>query len=128
MQKSRLIVSRWAVLLFSVSSVAAAAQLPQSDLEANIRQERDYLAFDAHYKESRAQRGAKARALGKLVFEKEASGQKTSYSHQILFELVWLLTSTADFKRIDQRLDDLHRLRVGRQHQHRQRSRRMQRG
>jgi hypothetical protein len=80
---------------------------PQSDVEANARAEGDFIAFDAHYKESRAQRGAHTKELAKRVYALEADGQKTSCSHQILFELVWLLTSTADFKRIDKRLDDL---------------------
>lgn len=65
------------------------------------------VAFDPHYKEAKADRIAKARVLGKQVILREIAGQNTRFSHQILSEIIWLISSTADFKRIDQRLADL---------------------
>jgi hypothetical protein len=90
-----------------VSLVAAASeapQLPQTDLEANARMERDFLAYDPHYKDKKQERIERIRAVAREVLEKESSGQKTACSHQILFEAMSLIISSADFKFIDQRL------------------------
>jgi hypothetical protein len=92
-----------------VSPYAAASEaslVPQSDLEANARMERDFIAYDPHYKEEKAQRIERIRAVARKVFDKESSSQKTACSHQILFEAMSLIISSADFKLIDQRLDD----------------------
>lgn len=80
---------------------------PQSDLEHNARKQQEFLAFDPHYEESKAERIARARVLGKQIREREAAGQNTSCSHQILWEIKALVTQTADFKEVDRRLDDL---------------------
>jgi len=97
------------ILWLFVSFCAAAAkdsQVPQADLEANARMERDFLTYDPHYKEEKEQRIERIRAIARKVFEKEKSGQKTACSHQILFEAMSLIISSADFKFIDQRLND----------------------
>jgi hypothetical protein len=96
-------------LCLGVSLVAAASeapQLPQADREANARMERDFLAYDAHYKEEKQERIDRIRAVAREVLERESSGQKTACSHQILFEAMSLIISSADFKFIDQRLQD----------------------
>jgi len=80
---------------------------PQADLDHNRRTEQEYLAFDPHYKEAKAARIARVRALYARVREREAAGQNTACSKQILWELKALLTQTANFKLIDQRLADL---------------------
>jgi hypothetical protein len=80
---------------------------PQSDLEHNARKQQEFLAFDPHYEESKTERIARARVLGKQVHEWEAAGQNTSCSHQILWEIKALVTQTANFKEVDRRLDDL---------------------
>ena len=77
------------------------------DRQIDRRKEQEFVAFDPHYKEAKAERIAKARVLGKQVIQREIAGQNTRFSHQILSEIIWLLSSTADFRRIDQRLDDL---------------------
>jgi hypothetical protein len=82
-------------------------QAPQADREHNTRKEQEFVAFDSGYKEAKAQRIARARAFYGRVREREAAGQNTSCSKQILWELKALLTQTADFKLIDQRLVDL---------------------
>jgi len=68
--------------------------------------ERDFLAYDPHYKEEKQARIERIRSIAHEVLEKESSGQKTSCSHQILFEAMSLIISSADFKFIDQRLQD----------------------
>ncbi len=45
--------------------------------------------------------------LGRSVYQLEAKGANTACGHQILSETKWLLSSTADFHRIDRRLDEL---------------------
>jgi hypothetical protein len=50
------------------------------------------------------------RALTAQIAEREAAGQKTSCSHQILMEANWLTASVMDFNRIERRLDDLDRV------------------
>ena len=69
--------------------------------------EQEFVAFDPHYAEEKSQRIAKIRQLYGTVREREAVNQSTSCSHQILWELKALVTQTADFKLIDQRLADL---------------------
>ena len=90
-----------------VNPDAAVMVLPQSDLEFNQWKEHDFLAFDPRYKEELTNRIARARALGRQVISREIAGQNTGLSHQILSEIIWLISSTADFKQMDQRLDDL---------------------
>jgi hypothetical protein len=44
------------------------------------------------------------------MFEKEEQHSDVACAHQILSEIKWLMDSTADFKRIDKRLDDIQRV------------------
>jgi hypothetical protein len=85
----------------------AVMVLPRADYEINQRKEQQFVAFDPHYVEEKAERLVRTRALGQQVIAREAAGQNVELSYQILFEIVWRLTQTADFKRLDQRLDDL---------------------
>ena len=87
-------------------AASQALRIPQSDLEANSRMERDFLTYDPHYKEEKEQRIERIRAVAHKVLEKESSGQQTACSHQILFEAMSLIISSANFKLIDQRLQD----------------------
>ena len=80
---------------------------PQADLEHNARKEQEFIAFDPQYKQDKSNRIARVRALYGKVREREAAGQPTSCSHQILWELKALITQTADFKLLDQRIADL---------------------
>ena len=91
----------------SASSDAVDTVLSQADREFNQWKERDFLAFDSHYKEELTNRMLRARELGKQVISREVAGQNTKLSHQILAETIWLISSTADFTRMDQRLDSL---------------------
>jgi hypothetical protein len=97
------------LILLLGSSGATASEgvyVPQADIEANARMERDFLAYDPHYREEKAQRIERIRDIARKVFERESSGQTTACSHQILFEAMSLIVSSADFKLIDQRLND----------------------
>lgn len=84
-----------------------SAQAPVNDLHRNAEIRSDMAAFDPHYKELMAKRRLTLMRLEKRVYEQEAQDRKVICSHQILTETRWLMGYTADFKRIDQRLDDL---------------------
>ncbi|TSA18301.1 hypothetical protein D4R75_11400 [bacterium] len=103
---SILILSVFALTTFP-TRIAWSQQAPQSDLEHNVRTEQEFIAFDPDYKESKAKRVAEILALLSKVKGRETAGQNTSCSHQILWELKVLITQTADFKHIDQRIEDL---------------------
>src|SRR6476661_8837468 len=94
-------------LLFPVPSFAGPTTAPQSDIDHNAATRQEFLAFDPHYKENLQARITKATPLGMQVYIREKLGQNVQYSHQILSELIWLFESTADYDRIDQRLEDL---------------------
>ena len=81
--------------------------LPKADLDVNQWKETQFVAFDPHFKKEMPKRIARAHVLGAQVIMRELTGQKTTLSHQILSETIWLISSTADFKQIDERFDDL---------------------
>ena len=73
------------LLLTSCATCAPRVpQAPQADLEHKARTEQEFIAFDPHYKEEKADRIAKLRTLYATVREREATNQSTSCSHQIL--------------------------------------------
>src|SRR5581483_10743810 len=99
-------------LLCSVPVLTHAqnTQVSRSDLEYRSDIKKDFLKFKPRYKELRAREIQRALILGRQVFGKEKQGSDVACAHQILLEVKWLLDSTADFTRIDQRLDDLQRI------------------
>jgi hypothetical protein len=84
-----------------------AHQASASDTNYHKFREQQFVAFNARYKLLRAERIRRARALARRVFEQEAQGRDTTCAHQILMETAWLIGNTADFARIDHRLNDL---------------------
>lgn len=84
-----------------------AAPVPEADTQINQWRLADFVRFDPQYTAKMPARIARARALGKDVIARETAGQNTQRSHQILSEVIWLISATADFKQLDQRLDDL---------------------
>lgn len=95
------------IYLAGVFCVAQPKNVPLADLDANARLEHDFTIYQPRYKEMRAARVVKVRALAVKVFREEAEGKNTACSHQILFESESLLLSSADFKFVDRRLQDL---------------------
>jgi hypothetical protein len=95
------------VASFSCISLISAQVVPAADRDVEVLRRQAFVAYNASYLELRRERIRRAVALGRRVFEMEAHGQKTTCAHQILTETKWLLGDTADFRRIDQRLDAL---------------------
>ena len=97
-----------AVLVLGHNTGAAAeTTVPASDLQDEASRIHEFVTFNPNYLQERTPRIARARSLGKVVREREAAGRPTLACNQILNEVSWLIDSTADFKRIDQRLNDL---------------------
>jgi hypothetical protein len=96
-----------AMIFLAFPGPVAAMQAPKSDLEYRERARHEFAVYDPAYGSSRAERTKQARVLGKQVFQREAAGQPSECSHQILNEISWLLGYTADFKAVDRRLKDL---------------------
>jgi hypothetical protein len=86
---------------------AALNQVPRN-IDAFKRKQ--FQQYDPNFDLKRAARVIRLRAMAKEVFSREAAGQNVRCAHKILIELRWLITATADFGRIDQRLDDLSRV------------------
>ena len=92
-----------------VDSGEALFIIPAADLHVEASKRAQFLQYNHDYYKEIVPRLAKAKTLSKRVFANEKAGLATACSHQILYENEWLLSSTADFKRIDQRLDDLEK-------------------
>jgi hypothetical protein len=99
---SFLIVAIW----ICVAAISAQT-VPAADREVDRFREQSFVSYNPRYAELRAERIRRAVVLGKRVFQMEANEQNISCAHQILTETKWLLGDTADFSRIDQRLDAL---------------------
>jgi hypothetical protein len=84
---------------------AQAAPLGSRDF-ANLRRQA-FIFYNPEYLAMRTERTLRAESLGERVRRLEASSQNIGCAHQILTETKWLLSDTADFQRIDQRLDAL---------------------
>jgi hypothetical protein len=82
-------------------------QLPDAVRTINQVKSQQFIAFDPHYEKARAERVARLRGLAKQFFAREAATQDVRCAHGIYNELLWLISSTADFKRMDERLNDL---------------------
>lgn len=95
-----------AVLCFGVSAISAQT-VPAADRDVSRFREQDFIAYNPRYAELQAERVRRATMLGTRVFRMEAHGQNIACAHQILTETKWLLGDTADFRRIDGRLDAL---------------------
>ena len=84
-----------------------AQGVPTADRDYPTRIKQAFTSYRTNYTELREQRVQRAILLGRSVYQLEARGANTGCAHQILTETKWLLSATADFRRVDQRLDDL---------------------
>jgi hypothetical protein len=89
------------------SSTLSAQTVSAADRDFHRLKPQAFLSYNSKYPEWRAERIRRAVTLGKRVLQREAHGESNRCSHQALTEIKWLLGATADFPRIDQRLDFL---------------------
>jgi hypothetical protein len=66
-----------------------------------------FTSYNRNFAAQREERVQRATRLGRRLYDLEARGGNTACGHQILTETKWLLGSTADFHRVDRRLDEL---------------------
>jgi hypothetical protein len=95
------------LFLLHIDCEAQSIQLPIHDLTANSDLNRDFKTFDPNYQRKKDERLKTIRSLAKEVFALETKGTPTACSHQILFELISMIVSSADFNTIDVRINDL---------------------
>ncbi|MGH9621449.1 MAG: hypothetical protein ACRD45_17310 [Bryobacteraceae bacterium] len=105
--KRRSIAVALGTLWMASLCIGQVAKVPLADLQAKQELKQDFTAFQPHYEQMRVERIAEARKLASAVFAREREGKETACSHQILFELESLLISSANFKFIDRRIEDL---------------------
>jgi hypothetical protein len=75
--------------------------------DSDVLRNHAFISYNPKYSELRAERIHRAAALGERLYRMEAKKQSSGCAHQILTETKWLLGDTADFQRIDQRLNAL---------------------
>jgi len=75
--------------------------------DLNQVKQQQFLAFNPHYLEQKTNFLRRFRPVAKQIFAREAAGADVQCAHQIYEELLWLVTSSADVKRMDDRLRDL---------------------
>lgn len=111
LKKSRLLLClSWSLLLLSTATLSAA-EVPVSDLNAHTENRRELVTYLSRttpdYKIRYTAQSARIRILRGRIEAREAVGQSTSCSHQILVELSWLVSSVMNLDRIEKRLNDL---------------------
>jgi len=94
-------------LLGIALSMAQAPHPTVADANGHALLKQDLTIFDPSYSADFATRGARLSALKSQVNAQESKGIQNQCAQQILFEAGTLLVTTADFKRIDRRIDDL---------------------
>ena len=98
------------LLLMAACVGVAAAQGPQPTSGVGTSAARllhDFTVFDPQYTGEYQSRATRLLALKAKVVAQETAGVRNDCAHQILFEAGTLLITTADFKRIDRRADEL---------------------
>lgn len=81
--------------------------VPQVVRDINQIKTQQYVAFDPRYKEEKTNFLGRFRPVAKQIFAKEDAGGDVRCASEIYQELLWLITSSADFRRMNERLDDL---------------------
>jgi len=96
----------WFLALLALLAFAAPL-LAEPPAEANTPIQRDFAAFDPNYAADFRARAVRIGGLKAALLAQTARGVQNPVANQILFEAGTLLFTTADFKRIDRRMDDL---------------------
>lgn len=101
------VLATFLLLTYASLSLAQTPQPTVADASSADRIKQDFTAFDPQYAAEYRERGARLLELKAKVVAQEAAGVKNDCAQQILFEAGTLLLTTADFKRIDRRTDEL---------------------
>jgi hypothetical protein len=69
--------------------------------------QQQFIAFNPRYLEERSNFVARFRHAGRQLFAMEAAGKHVRCAHDIFAEIVWLVSASADVKRMNDRLRNL---------------------
>ena len=97
----------WAQTNSVAGTNSIAWLVPQVVRDINRIKIQQFSAFDPHYEADKSNYLAHFRPAAKRIFAKENSGGDVRCANQIYVELLWLISSTADFKRMNERLEDM---------------------
>src|ERR1041385_3556688 len=111
-------VTIFSLLLFGAQSLWAQTSdltqtnshiwvVPQVVREIQKIKQQQFVAFNPHYLEERSNFIAQFRVVGKQLFAKEAAGENVRCAPFIFKELWRLISSSADLKHMNERLDVL---------------------
>jgi len=81
--------------------------VPQVVHDIEKIKQQQFVAFNPQYREEKSNFVARLRPVAKRLFAQEAAGSDVQCAHQIFEEIFWLITSSADVNRMNQRLRDL---------------------
>src|SRR6516165_1237624 len=84
-----------------------ATLLPGNDVKALVL--KDFIQFDSRYVEHREQFGRRLDSLGRQLADLQAAGNQMECSNEIYLEAKWLHRYTAEWDRLEKRLDDLEK-------------------
>jgi hypothetical protein len=101
------LIVAWPSLAQTNASHLAVGTVPPDVRDINQIKQRQYVAFDPHYLEAMSNFATRFRPVAKKIFAEEAAGKDVRCAHQIYQEILWLMTSSADMKRMNERLRDL---------------------
>ncbi|HTX22780.1 MAG TPA: hypothetical protein VMD27_13110 [Candidatus Aquilonibacter sp.] len=100
----------WAQTNSAVGTNSIIWAVPQVVRDINQIKIKQYTTFDPNYAADKTNFLARFRPAAKQIFAEEDSGKDVRCANQIYTELLWLISSSADFKRMDERLDDMELL------------------
>jgi hypothetical protein len=97
----------WAQTNLAVGTNSTVWLVPQVVRDIAQIKIQQYTAFDPNYAADKSNFLAHFRPAARRVFAEEFAGKDVRCANQIYVELLWLISSTADFKRMNERLDDM---------------------
>ncbi len=100
----------WAQSNSAAETNSAVWPVPRVVLDIDQIKIQQYSAFDPHYEMDKSNFLARFSPAARRIFTMEYSGKDVQGASQIYVELLWLLSSSADFKRMNARLDEMESL------------------
>ena len=92
------------------TSHSAAESQPPDPFAFGYDTHRDFVAFDPHYRQTHDRLSKELEGLHAEMIRQQRNGRKTFCARQIFLEARWLVYYTADYKRAQERMNDLRRV------------------
>src|SRR5271155_2384288 len=94
------------ISLILLCSAASAPLGPNENPRFGYNTRPDFIAFDASYRDKKNAAGERLRKLQAELVAQQRRGRKTPCLRQVFMEARWLVHDTADWARINAKLDD----------------------